>query len=38
MRVLQEQEFERLDSGRTHRLNVRLVAATHRDLAGYGMG
>jgi len=30
--VLQEQEFERLGSGRTHRINVRLVAATHRDL------
>jgi transcriptional regulator with GAF, ATPase, and Fis domain len=30
---LQEQEFERLGSGRTHRINVRLVAATHRDLA-----
>src|SRR4029077_16786035 len=29
---LQEQEFERLGSGRTHRINVRLVAATHRDL------
>jgi formate hydrogenlyase transcriptional activator len=33
LRVLQEQEFERLGSGRTRRLNVRLVAATHRDLA-----
>jgi formate hydrogenlyase transcriptional activator len=32
-RVLQEQEFERLGSGRTHRINVRLVTATHRDLA-----
>ena len=32
LRVLQEQEFERLGSGRTHRTNVRLVAATHRDL------
>jgi transcriptional regulator with GAF, ATPase, and Fis domain len=30
--VLQEQEFERLGSCRTHRINVRLVAATHRDL------
>lgn len=33
LRVLQEQEFERLGSSRTHRINVRLVAATHRDLA-----
>jgi len=32
LRVLQEQEFERLGSGRTHRINIRLVAATHRDL------
>jgi len=32
LRVLQEQEFERLGSGRTHRISVRLVAATHRDL------
>src|SRR5262249_25680993 len=32
LRVLQEQAFERLGSGRTHRVNVRLVAATHRDL------
>ena len=32
LRVLQEQEFERLGSGRTIRVNVRLVAATHRNL------
>jgi formate hydrogenlyase transcriptional activator len=32
LRVLQEQEFERLGSCQTHRINVRLVAATHRDL------
>ena len=32
LRVLQEQEFERLGSGKTHRVDVRLVAATHRNL------
>jgi len=32
LRVLQEQEFERLGSGKTHRVNVRVIAATHRNL------
>jgi transcriptional regulator with GAF, ATPase, and Fis domain len=32
LRVLQEQKFERLGSGQTQHVDVRLVAATHRNL------
>ena len=32
LRAVQEQEFERLGSARTSQVNVRLIAATHRNL------
>jgi transcriptional regulator with GAF, ATPase, and Fis domain len=34
LRVLQEGQFERLGSPKTIKVNVRIIAATNRDLAG----
>ncbi len=33
LRAVQEQEFERLGSAKTIQVNVRMIAATHRDLS-----
>ena len=33
LRVIQEREFQRVGCNKTHRVNVRIIAATHKDLA-----
>ena len=38
LRAIQEQEFERLGSSKTIQVNVRLIAATHRDLGAMIQG
>jgi transcriptional regulator with GAF, ATPase, and Fis domain len=36
LRVLQEREFERVGGNQVIKVDVRIVAATHRDLKGNG--
>src|SRR4051794_14836951 len=38
LRVLQEQAFERVGGNETVRTDVRLIAATHRDLKAWAAG
>src|SRR5262249_941184 len=38
LRVLQEGTFERVGSSQTHAIDVRIIAATHRDLGWRGAG
>lgn len=34
LRVLQEKEFERIGGGQSHKINVKILAATNKDLSG----
>ena len=36
LRFLQDKEFERLGSPKTHKVDVRIIAATNQGPAGYG--